>query len=260
MAGNQRLLRRKGVYYYRRRVPLHLVKVIGKQFIQRSLSTTSLAEAKKRRALNDLKWDARFEGIEQAATCGSHTNPQAAANSTQLSEGDLLSLVREYVKRKDEELGKRFANDPPQNEWEKVEMSKEAQIDAQIMRDGDAPQADEWIYRAGREILQPAGRSIDDPGLPRAAFAEWVRRGLLELDNRRIARLADDHRYTFFDQMFNPSRPPPVSFGELADQYLQLTEEDAVTNGLKSKMDRQAMRQHGPHQGNYWRPDPRRRH
>src|SRR5262249_26318260 len=59
--------------------------------------------------------------------------------------------------------------------------------------------------------------------------------GLLELDKRRLARLADDHRYAFFDQLFNPSRQPRVSFGELADQYLQLTEEDAETNRLSQK-------------------------
>src|SRR5262249_24070697 len=151
-------------------------------------------------------------------------------NSTQLSEGDLLRLVREYVERKDEEFGKRFASDPPQSEREKAEMSKEAKIDAQTIRDRDDPQADAWVYSTGKEILQAAGKSIDDPALPYMAFAEWVRRGLLEIDNRYLARLADDHRHVFFDQLFNPSRQPRVNFGELADQYLQLTEEDVATN------------------------------
>ncbi len=102
------------------------------------------------------------------------------------------------------------------------------------------PQADEWIYLTGKEILQRVGQSIDDPTLPHATFAEWVRRGLLELGNRWLALLADDHRHPFFDQLFNPSRPPQVSFGQLADQYLQLTEEDAATNRLGRKgLDRQ---------------------
>ena len=119
-------------------------------------------------------------------------------------------------------------------------MSMEAKLDAQIIRDRDDPQADQWVYSAGKEILQAAGKSFDDPALPHAAFAEWVRRGLLELDKRSLARLADDHRHAFFDQLFNPSRQPRVSFGELADQYLQLTEEDAATNRLSQKgIDRQ---------------------
>jgi hypothetical protein len=67
---------------------------------------------------------------------------------------------------------------------------------------------------------------------------EWIRRGLLELDNSTLARLADDHRHAFFDQLFEPSRQPWVRFGELADQYLQL--EDAATNRLGQKgIDRQ---------------------
>ena len=44
---NQRLHRRGGVYYYRRRVPAHLVKIVGKPVVQMSLHTTSLKEAKK---------------------------------------------------------------------------------------------------------------------------------------------------------------------------------------------------------------------
>jgi hypothetical protein len=43
---NQHLQRRNGVYYYRRRVPLHLVAKLGKKFVQVSLHTTSLKEEK----------------------------------------------------------------------------------------------------------------------------------------------------------------------------------------------------------------------
>ena len=241
MSGNQRLHRRNSVYYYRRRVPQHLVKEIGTEFIQHSLNTKSLAKAKQLRALNDLKWDARFDGLQKEASPAPHSgNSKQPVNSTQLSVGDLLRLVREYVERKDEEFRKRFAKAPPESEREKTEMSMEAKLDAQIIRDRDDPQADQWVYSTGKEILQAAGKSIDDPALPHAAFAEWVRRGLLELDKRSIARLADDHGHAFFDQLFNPSRPPQVRFGELADQYLQLTEEDAATNRLSQKgIDRQ---------------------
>jgi len=55
------LIRRNGTYQYRRRVPLELVAVIGKKEIQFSLGTSNLTEAKKRRAVEDLKWSTRFE-------------------------------------------------------------------------------------------------------------------------------------------------------------------------------------------------------
>jgi hypothetical protein len=63
---NPRLLRRSGVYYYRRRVPAHLVKRIGKSVVQVSLQTTTIKEAKRLRTLNDLEWDARFAAAEES--------------------------------------------------------------------------------------------------------------------------------------------------------------------------------------------------
>jgi len=55
------LLRRNGIWSYRRRVPTHLVEAFGKPVIQYSLRTSSLKDAKKLRAAEDLKWDIQFE-------------------------------------------------------------------------------------------------------------------------------------------------------------------------------------------------------
>jgi hypothetical protein len=160
VAGNQHLQRRNSVYYYRRRVPHHLVKAIGKQFIQHSLKTTSLAKAKKLRAVRDLEWDARFEDLEKKAAPGSKSsNSKATVKSSPLSEGDLLQLFREYVERTDAEFAKRLANNPPESKRERAEMSQDWGLDAQIIRDRDDPQADQLIYHAGNEILQTVGKS-----------------------------------------------------------------------------------------------------
>jgi hypothetical protein len=72
------------------------------------------------------------------------------------------------------------------------------------------------------------------------SLAELVRRGLIELNRRYQARLADDHSRSFFDQLFDPSRPPNMTFGKLAEQHLGYVEEDAATNKLGAKgLDRQ---------------------
>ncbi|MFI5011784.1 MAG: DUF6538 domain-containing protein [Hyphomicrobiales bacterium] len=55
------LIRRNGVRSDRRRVPAALVSHIGKPFVQFSLGATSLKEAKKLHATEDLKWSMRFE-------------------------------------------------------------------------------------------------------------------------------------------------------------------------------------------------------
>src|SRR5262249_49583936 len=99
---NQRLQRRNGVYYYRRRVPLHLVAEFGKKVVQVSLHTTSLKEAKKRRTLRDLEWDAKFAACSSPTNGGHGPVVQTTALGQPLSEGELLQLVRDYVAWRDQ--------------------------------------------------------------------------------------------------------------------------------------------------------------
>jgi hypothetical protein len=232
VAGGQRLFRRNGVYYYRRRVPLSLVDKLGRTFVQLSLNTTSSKQSRKLRAIKDLEWDAQFEDAEKIAASGLSTgHPGAGPKSPPPSERDLVQLVRDYVERMD----KRFASHPPETEEQRKELWMEAQIQSQFLRKLEDRRADQEIYLAGKDILEAAGQDIDDPALPHSAFAELVRRGLLELEKRSLARLTDNHRHAFFDQLFNPSRPPEVSFGELAEQQTQLAAEDAATNRMSQK-------------------------
>ena len=119
-------------------------------------------------------------------------------------------------------------------------MTIEAEVESQILTSRDHPQAQQWIYVTGQEALKAAGRSFEDSEIPGEALAELVRRALLELTRRRHARLADDHSRSFFDQLFDPSRPTKETFGKLAEHYLRLVEEDAAINGLGAKgLDRQ---------------------
>jgi len=227
----QRLLRRNGVYYYRRRVPLPLVKKLGRKFVQVSLHTTSLKEAKSLRTLRDLEWDAKF-----AAYCHSAAGPDGVQASAQpLAKTELVQLVRDYVERRDQLARKREVTDYPENPAQAAEMKMEEEIVAQTLQSRDDPQTQQWIYLAGKEVLKPTGKSIDDPDLPSETLAELVRRGLLELTRRRHARVIDNHNRTFFDQLFDPSRPTNTTFGQLAEQCLLLTQEEAEINGLSQK-------------------------
>jgi integrase len=232
VSANNHLLRRNGVYYYRRRVPAHLASALGRKFIQLSLNTTSLAQAKKLRTVKDLEWDAQFEAAEKKAASSQAVS--VLASKSALSEQEVVELVRDYVERMDERFRGRLAADPPQSEQEKAELRKDKEFDIQTLRYRDDLQADMWVSKMGEEILKGAGRSTEDPAVPQA-FWEIVRRGLLELDRRSLARLQDDHRTACFDQLFNPARPPETTFGELADQFLRHTEEEAAANRMSQK-------------------------
>jgi hypothetical protein len=106
---DQRLQRRNGVYYYRRRVPLHLVDKIGKKVVQESLHTTNLKEAKKRRTLRDLEWDARFAACSSPANGADGPEVHTTALGQPLSDGELLRPIRDYVERRDRTSRKREA-------------------------------------------------------------------------------------------------------------------------------------------------------
>jgi integrase len=237
---NQHLQRRNGVYYYRRRVPLHLVAKFGKKFVQVSLHTTSFKEAKKRRTLRDLEWDAKFAACSSPADGGDGPAVQTSALVQPLSKTELTQLVRDYVERQDQLARKQEITDYPENPAQTAEMTIEDRVAIQILTSRDDPQTQQWIYVTGQEALKAAGRSFDDPEIPGEALAELIRRALLELTRRRGARLAEDHSRSFFDQLFDPSRPAKVTFGKVAEQHLRLVEEDAAINGLGAKgLDRQ---------------------
>jgi hypothetical protein len=201
VSANNHLLRRNGVYYYRRRVPAHLVSALGRKFIQLSLSTASPTQAKKLRTVKDLEWDAQFEAAEKKAALSEASSDSALASKSAPSEREVVELVRGYVERMEGRFRDRLAADPPQSEQEKAEIKMEKELDIQILRNRDDLQADMWVSKTGEEILKGAGRSTEDPAVPQA-FWEIVRRALLELDRRSLARLQDDHRTAFFDQLF----------------------------------------------------------
>ena len=237
---DQHLLRRSGVYYYRRRVPLSLVEKIGKKVIQHSLDTSSFKEAKKRRTMYDVQWDARFEAVTAPGPAdAANTHSQIPPHGAPLDRSALLELVRNYVERHDHESRKREAKCYPLTTEESTQMRIEAEVEAQTLRARDDLHH-QWIYLAGTEVLKAAGKSFNDHDVPGETVAELVRRGLLELNRRHRARLADDHGRSFFDQLFDPARPAMLTFGKLADQHLRLIEEDGAVNSLGAKgLDRQ---------------------
>ena len=111
----QRLQHRNGVYYYRRRVPLPLVARIGKKVVQVSLHTTNLKEAKKRRTLRDLEWDAKFAACSSPANGGDGPAVPTTSLGQPLSESELLQLVRDYVARQDRRARKQETVHYPEN-------------------------------------------------------------------------------------------------------------------------------------------------
>lgn len=234
MSPTYHLFKREGVWNYRRRVPTSLIPLIGKKTIQFSIGTSDLKKAKKRRAVEDLKADAQFEAAEQKLQ-GAPKSSKPHPIGPPLSEREAIQHVQEYVRQVDGLSRRQLIQDPPQGVEEQLEIQHDVEYGISILKNRDDPRGDEWVYSAMKRILQEAGHSADDASLPHAALAELARRGLVELQHRKHARIGDDHSRTFFDHLFDPARPTAVSFGELANQFLAVAEEDAGANQTSGK-------------------------
>ena len=236
MAESHHLVCRKGVWYYRRRVPEHLVEAIGKTVIQHSLDTKTFKQAQRLREVKDVEWSARFAAAETGVDQASRLEDAPTERSQRaLSDSQLAQLVFDYVGRIDARYQTRAVNDPPDSEAQKREMEADIDVSRQMLQNRDDPCGDEEVYSTGQRILGIAGITREELGPQKTAFDELVRRGLLGLEQRRLARITDDHRQTYFDQMFDAARPPAVTFGELAQQSLHIGQEKAAANDTSRK-------------------------
>lgn len=227
MSDTYRLQCRNGTWYYHRRVPDHLVVEFGRDVVKVSLGTKSKAEAKKLRTIQDLKWDAQFASFERQGA-----SPSVPSSKVTVP---LADIVRDYVKRMDRKSELAITENGPVNRNELASLVENAEIELGILQNPDDPRQGEWISRAWDRVLKSANVSFEPVGPAREQFFALVRRALLEMTRRRLARATDDFGRVHFDEMFNPSRVPSISFGALADDYLSWKKEIGKVNNRDAK-------------------------
>jgi integrase len=229
VADTNRLLDRNGVWYYYRRVPPQHVATLGKRFVKESLGTKDKAEAKKRRTICDLKWDATFDGLDQPVAKPNYDAPdQKGASSFE----QMLSYVREAVRSDDDRHAATYFSDAPETFEQLENMRQEAETVLSILNSPDDVQREELIalYRAG----WLAKKKLPDDPSPNSSSL-W-RRGLIELNRRKLARYHDDFAATYYDEIFSASdTAPKITVTELLAIYREETISLAKANGLSAK-------------------------
>lgn len=208
MADTQRLLRRGDTYHYHRRVPLHLVDIIGKKFIRRSLGTDSLKEARRLRTVEDARTELMFRDAEKGI--------KPIAGRAGVSLEALTVYVRDTVEEMDRQTAERFALSPPADKQSLADLVAEAEIDLSILTDLTDPRQEETVAWQADRIAHANSLDLTDASLL-AQFAELVRRGLVEVARRRIGRLTNKNGKTFHDAVFDPASKPtaPASMAKL---------------------------------------------
>lgn len=226
VADTLHLQKRGETWFYYRRIPRHLVPALGKQFIKRSLGVTSLADAKKLRPIEDLKADALFAAAEKAEA------PTAAPT---VSLAVLTEHVRQTVEMLDKGAAKSLAEDPPVDAAERAEMRQDVELDLQALRDPSDPNSHQAVQSIANRMAAEKGVDTGQPGFPTAEFFDLIRRGLVEVERRRLGRYDHGHAAPFYDPAFDPARAPAVTFGELADAYLAEKVAEYDASGVAQK-------------------------
>ena len=230
MGDSFHLQRRGAVWYYRRRVPEELVRTLGKSVVQYSLKTTDKKQAKKLREHEDLRWTAQFDSM---LVHNPASDPLRSGAAVQDSTDKALRLIANYIDRSERSFGEVLAKEGPGDAETQKDMQVELETKLRILRNPDDADAAEMISRTADRVLLRLGQSqsgvIDDQ------VYEIVRRALLELSRRKLARLRDDYGRSYFDEMFSPSRLSRTNFAELAQQFIALKAEDARVNSTSLK-------------------------
>lgn len=199
MADKRHLLKRGNTFYYHRRVPLHLVDIVGKKYIRRTLGTDGPKKARRRRVLEEARTDAMFRDAEKGIKPG--------ASRAGVSLDTLTGYVRETVETMDRKASERLALAPADSEGKLAERVEDAQLELGILTNPGDPRQDELVSLAADRIAHANDVDLTDATLI-AQFAEVVRRGLVEVARRRIGRLKDDNGKAFHDVLFDPAQAP----------------------------------------------------
>lgn len=222
---NNHLLKRKSVWYYRRRVPDHLIPAFGQSYIQQSLKTRSTSEARKHRNILDVRYDAEFDALSQARI---GVDDQAVEGRLKrLASGELADRVAAYVEEQVAKFEKRFVNNPPNSATELEDMRREKEIDLQTLVDPGHPDQHLAVHRTYERLFQ--GRDLDDVTEPEAA--EIVRRGLISILRQEL-RIQRSEFETIGSSPTSPratikSEP---TFGMIAAEFLEQEREKARLN------------------------------
>ncbi len=227
MAETHHLQKRGTTWHYYRRVPTALVPLIGKTFIKQSLGTKDLKAAKVLRNALNVKIDAEFAAAE-------NSGDQVAHKTRPVSLAELTEYLRKHIEALDGRSAVRLLTNPPEDEDQKSSMVADVELGLQILKNRDDPRGEEWIDGTGEKVVASSDAALNDDGVI-SSFAEIVRRGLIELQNRKLDRLVDHYDVGHHDPLFDPNRASTVTFGELADVFWAERIAEYAANGVTEK-------------------------
>lgn len=215
----QGLFKPKGinVFYYRRRVPLDLVALVGKRELKQSLKTSDIKEAKSARNRLAAEWDDYFRRLRTASGVAIDRSPRRSA---ELSLLEIDSAIERYV----ETCSVQQERDLTQADW-RDETEREDRIveTYRAIAHYENPGADATrmdIASLERMIFGDAGVRRSLTSAERERIEELLRRAMLEIERRALALLKNRFDIPAFDERFRASSGRIMALRDLSKQYL----------------------------------------
>ena len=215
------LWKRDGVWYFKRRVPAHLVDRAKTPVVKYSLETSDLAEAKRRLRDAIRRADAWFDGLEAGEVSPPPDGKSNLSAPRRITVDELLEHARVIVEEESERHERKLMSNPATNDEEKANRLDGVIAAVTVARHHEHPEHEIEVDKLAGKIAARAGGTPNDADLLSVAA-----RALTELARRQEAHVLGDFDTVTFDKRFAP-RPPGakpkvggMSFRQLGDAYV----------------------------------------
>lgn len=219
-------------YHFRKKVPAGLVKAVGKREIKKSLGTSDLREANRLAAIEAVKADA----VLSEARLG-----KSDAKLPKIRKSDLIYVATVWFHSYENDAEARFVRtDVPPNEMASyLELISQ---DISAHSDLHDPSVLAGVQGIVENLIEDNNLGLNAKDDEYWLFCQYVNRGIVESDKRKLDKLKGDFNDTAYDTMFGgvtsnvtPGKPvaqqPSLTLSQLINEY----ESEPARQGITPK-------------------------
>jgi integrase len=225
----QHLQKRGSVWYFRRRVPVELLPIVGKQWVYESLKTKDLKVAQKRRNIRLVELDAEWAELQSLADQGGTESKSQEVAS--LSQYQVLERVRDYVVKIDAKWRDQYADVSSWTPTQLAESKADLSLSLEAVSDPTHPEFNQEISGGFDSVFGKGGHTK----MAGDQFASIMMRGLREVYRRGLARIDGDYSELTFDNDFSAAKPAGASLGNCVTSYVEAYSKKAAAEGISKK-------------------------
>lgn len=233
------LWKRDGVWYFKRRVPAHLVDRAKTPVVKYSLETSDLAEAKRRLRDAIRRADAWFDDLEAGEAGPPPDGKSNLSAPRRITVDELLEHARVIVEEESGRHERKLMSNPALNAEAKANRLDGVGYVVTVAKNPDHPEHEIEVDKLAGRIAARAGGTPNDADLLSVAA-----RALTELARRQEAQVLGDFDTVTFDKRFAPLPPGAkskvggMSFRQLGDAYVAFKKTGKWADTTEADMER----------------------